>query len=200
MLIHDQFDVGIIENATWIVLLPGIVAGFIAFFNKRYFPDARLGWTTLICTLACIYFAGEEISWGQHFFGWETGETLAEINKQKETNIHNISSWFNQKPRMIVEWWVIIGGLVLPFWRRISNIRTDASEFTYWFWPTKIVIPTALVFFVLQCGYWYREAMEENIPRWMYDSEIREYYVALFLSLYLISICIRLKTRAAYKA
>lgn len=196
MLIHDQFGFGIVENATWLVLIPGIIAGFIAFSQRRYFPDARLGWTTLLCTFACIFFAGEEISWGQHFFGWEAGDTFREINKQHETNLHNISSWLNQKPRALVEWGVMISGLILPLRRWLRNIRTDESDFSYWFWPTNIVVPTALLFFFLECSYLYQKATLKVIPGWMFDREVKEYYVALFLSLYLISICLRLRGRA----
>jgi hypothetical protein len=43
--------------------------------------------------LAVLFFfaAGEEISWGQRLFGWATPESLAEINRQGETNIHNLA-------------------------------------------------------------------------------------------------------------
>lgn len=34
--------------------------------------------------------AGEEISWGQRIFGWQTPADLAAINHQNETNVHNI--------------------------------------------------------------------------------------------------------------
>jgi len=37
--------------------------------------------------LAGIFFAGEEASWGQHFFGWETPEEIREHTI--ETNLHN---------------------------------------------------------------------------------------------------------------
>ncbi|MFW6310325.1 MAG: hypothetical protein ACOC1D_04415, partial [Prolixibacteraceae bacterium] len=32
---------------------------------------------------------GEELSWGQHFFGWESPEVFQESNFQQETNVHN---------------------------------------------------------------------------------------------------------------
>jgi len=44
----------------------------------------------LILAGAIIFMIGEEISWGQRIFGWTTPETYAEINKQHETNLHNI--------------------------------------------------------------------------------------------------------------
>jgi hypothetical protein len=42
--------------------------------------------------LACglFFMVGEELSWGQRIFGWATPETLESINKQEETNLHNI--------------------------------------------------------------------------------------------------------------
>jgi len=45
---------------------------------------------TLFYALLFFFAAGEEVSWGQRIFGWETGETFREINKQQETNLHNL--------------------------------------------------------------------------------------------------------------
>jgi hypothetical protein len=44
----------------------------------------------LLLNLGIIFIIGEEISWGQRIFGWETSEKLKAINKQEETNLHNI--------------------------------------------------------------------------------------------------------------
>lgn len=39
----------------------------------------------------CLFFLiGEEISWGQRIFGWQTAASFASSNKQEETNLHNI--------------------------------------------------------------------------------------------------------------
>lgn len=37
------------------------------------------------------FLAGEEISWGQRIFGWQTPEAMEAINRQGETTVHNIS-------------------------------------------------------------------------------------------------------------
>lgn len=37
-----------------------------------------------------IFGAGEEISWGQRVFGWESGEFFTEHNAQNETTLHNL--------------------------------------------------------------------------------------------------------------
>jgi len=37
-----------------------------------------------------IFIVGEEISWGQRIFGFSTPEALNDINRQGESNLHNI--------------------------------------------------------------------------------------------------------------
>jgi hypothetical protein len=44
----------------------------------------------LVLNLGILFIIGEEISWGQRIFGWETSEKMKAINKQEETNLHNI--------------------------------------------------------------------------------------------------------------
>ena len=61
--------------------------------------------TILIYTIGLIYFFFEEISWGQHIFGWESNSFFKSYNTQNETNIHNISNLFNQLPRSILLIW-----------------------------------------------------------------------------------------------
>lgn len=39
--------------------------------------------------IGVVFVAGEEISWGQRIFGWATPESIAALNAQNETNIHN---------------------------------------------------------------------------------------------------------------
>jgi hypothetical protein len=45
----------------------------------------------LMLGLGTIVLAGEEISWGQHIFHWETSSGMAQINAQNETNFHNLN-------------------------------------------------------------------------------------------------------------
>jgi hypothetical protein len=44
----------------------------------------------LLLSLGLFFLIGEELSWGQRMIGWETPESLVAINKQDETNLHNI--------------------------------------------------------------------------------------------------------------
>lgn len=67
-----------------------------------------------LAALGCFYIGGEEISWGQQFFKWATPELWLAVNDQQETNLHNTTSWLDQKPRLLIELGVVFGGLVLP--------------------------------------------------------------------------------------
>lgn len=56
-------------------------------------PRSRPMFVVLLL-LAVFFFVcgGEEISWGQRILGRESGEFFGRINKQHETNLHNIGS------------------------------------------------------------------------------------------------------------
>lgn len=76
---------------------------------------SRLLWiAVLFFALAAFYIAGEEHSWGQHFFNWNTPAYWADINRQQETNLHNISPWFNQRPKLVYDFAMFGGGIFVP--------------------------------------------------------------------------------------
>ncbi|MDP9196831.1 MAG: hypothetical protein M3O22_08760 [Pseudomonadota bacterium] len=75
----------------------------------------------LLAAAGCFYVGMEEASWGQWFFHWPTPEGWALINDQQETNLHNTSSWFDQKPRALLEMGIIIGGIILPLLYRTGS-------------------------------------------------------------------------------
>lgn len=68
----------------------------------------------LLYGLGNFYIAGEEHSWGQHFFNWGTPEYWTTINRQAETNLHNVSHWFNHRPRLVIEIAILVGGIIIP--------------------------------------------------------------------------------------
>jgi hypothetical protein len=66
-----------------------VVGGVIALDRvRRGHPMQALLWAAFV--LAGIFIVGEEISWGQRLFGFETPDVLEEINRQDEANLHNI--------------------------------------------------------------------------------------------------------------
>lgn len=187
-------ELGLIELTTPILAVIGAVVG-IRLLSRAVRNGSRplRIWIVLI-TLACIYFAGEEISWGQHLFKWETPEAIGRINDQRETNLHNVSSWFDQKPRLALEIWVLVGGIIVPVleWRR--GTRLAPEQFRYWFWPTLDCAPTAVLAIVVRLPERMKDLFQiEALPFELRYSEPQEYYFALFLMLYLASLSARVR-------
>lgn len=57
------------------------------FFGKQTHRNIYFG----LLALLFVVVGGEEISWGQRIIGWETPEAISKLNRQNETNIHNLS-------------------------------------------------------------------------------------------------------------
>lgn len=77
---------------------------FAAYLNSSGFGN-RFGRITtvrnlfyLLLALLFLVCAGEEISWGQRIFDWETPQILEEMNAQGETNLHNIQIFHYANP------------------------------------------------------------------------------------------------------
>jgi len=188
---------GISEHGIVVVLLPGIIAGIAVLRHYRdRLPLWLLGWL-VGWTLACIYFTGEETSWGQHYFHWGTPEALQGLNDQHETNLHNTSTWFDQKPRALVELWVVFAGLLVPLIRRFKPQALWANrDWSRWFWPTTIGIPTVIAFlFSLVVALIAKKTGRADL-HFLGSNELREFYIAVFLSSYLLSLWYRMRQTA----
>lgn len=142
LLNHEN---GLIETGTFILLVIAIFFGLKIIKSRKLLPSSYLIIWFLFITLACLYFAGEEISWGQHIIGWTTPDLLNQINDQGETNIHNISSWFDQKPRLILELCVFFGGIIFPLYIKIYGATYKSNNWKYWIIPTLNFIPIAIL-------------------------------------------------------
>lgn len=188
---------GIAETGTVLVLLPAILAGIAILRQYRdRLPLWMLGWLAG-WVLACIYFAGEEASWGQHYFRWGAPEVLRGLNDQNETNLHNIGTWFDQKPRTLVELWIVFAGLIVPVIHRLRPRALYADrEWARWFWPTAIGMPTVLVFlFSFIVALIAKKTGRPDLHQ-LGSNELREFYIAFFMSIYLLSFWYRLRQSA----
>lgn len=87
------------------------------------------------------FFLLEEISWGQHFFKWESPKFFSIFNSQKETNIHNISSIFNEFPRLILS---IYCGLSFIIYKYIK-----INQIKIIFFPSKNLMYISFLFILL---------------------------------------------------
>lgn len=83
----------------------------------------------LLLGLLMIFIGGEEISWGQRFFGWSTPAGYDNI--QGETTIHN-HRWFDKKTAGLLsmshlfEYFCIVYGFIVPLaarrWSAIGDL------------------------------------------------------------------------------
>lgn len=196
--LHDRYiqpELGLIELATPALLLPAIWYGARAVRAGARMPRPWLRLWFLALTLGCIYFAGEELSWGQQLFGWRTPDAIARLNDQGETNLHNMSSWLDQKPRALLKAFVLVGGVLLPLWRwRRGAAGTPAAGTTGLAWPPAIVLPTAVLALALSVPPNLEKhfGLVTPFPFDIRESETIEYYYALFLLIYLRDAAIRL--------
>ena len=192
---------GAIENLTVVFLAVAVFTGIRVWRRRAELPSVWLGRWIALLTFGCFYFLGEEASWGQHWFGWETPEGYAELNDQRETNLHNLGApdWLlDNLPRNILSGLAVLGGILVPLrWR--GSRRWPASNPNDWLWPTVVCIPAAIVASVVRIPTRVAEAAGEDLPRVIDFSpgETEEYALAAMLMLYLLSIHKRLANRSA---
>ena len=193
-----ESEFGFIEIATPLILIPAIISGISIFRRRSKLPHKPLVIWFVMVTLGCVYFAGEDLSWGQHYFGWETPEHIAELNKQKETNLHNMSSWFNQKPRLALELFVLIGGIFVAARRKIKGEIFSVEGLAYWFWPGFACLPAAILAILSRAPERIYKLYDHSFEFALFPinvrySEIQELYFAFFLMIYLVSVLQRMK-------
>ena len=175
---------GLVE---WMTPLMLVMAAGFALSGARHAP--RL-WLVLF-VLGCVYFAGEEVSWGQRVFGWTTPDSWETLNKQGETNIHNVSAVFDSKPRLLFSLAVLAGGVVYPLSRKSRGVFHRLLPPVLW--PTIVCVPAAVL--ALTAG---TPEMFFTIPE-SEPGEVKELFLAFFLLLYSITVVRRLKGSSALR-
>jgi hypothetical protein len=83
---------GLIENMGAFFFLTASVLFFLCYRVGKNSNETQSKKKYFYLFFAGLFFIGfgEEISWGQRLMNWETPQLLQEINKQKETNFHNL--------------------------------------------------------------------------------------------------------------
>ena len=168
---------GPIELMQWTVITLAFLAGLWTLARVYVKKDLFLfGWVA-IATLACFYISGEEVSWGQHFLNWDTPSYWAMVNDQQETNLHNTSSWLDQKPRLILMVGIILGGIIFPLLQKFKpGLLPQKFAILY---PSMWFMPVAL----LVIGPY---SVDKVIDIFARVSEVQELYMYYFILLYLL--------------
>lgn len=81
---------GVFEYITAIVLLLISILFLLRFINK--YRNRNNYWIVfnLLVIMGAFFGFGEEISWGQRIFNFESGDFFMQQNLQNETNLHNL--------------------------------------------------------------------------------------------------------------
>ena len=127
-------------------------------------------------SLALLFLIGEELSWGQRIFGWETASGLASVNKQEETNLHNIygvGSTFKWVQLLVGAYGTILP-LVVLIWPVPKRYREVADAVV----PHYSLVPYFLPMFLWRI---YRNLMEAPEEFYFVVAEYNE-VVELILS------------------
>ena len=96
----------VVEDLTFVAfLVASVLAARLAWIHRHEFQ----WWVWAVYLLLALAFFGigmEELSWGQRRLGFETPEWLRDVNRQGETNLHNVGALQGRS-----EWMRLCAGL-----------------------------------------------------------------------------------------
>jgi hypothetical protein len=169
---------GLHEVLQALILFLAFILGIKTFLNAS---GKYLRMWIGLATLCCFYVVGEELSWGQHVFNWSTPEYWVGYNDQQETNLHNTSSLFDQKPRIMLEFGALFGGLIIPLLLKYKpQILPKKFEIIY---PTSCFMITAIILIGIKLIDKADDFTGNIMTR---SSEFQEVYLFYFVLLYMM--------------
>ena len=184
---------GWIEILTVVFLLIAILFGTMFLLLRRVPGHGWVLWWMVMMVLGSVYFAGEEVSWGQHIFGWEASEYWQSLNDQGETNLHNTGPLFDQVPRTLLSVAALVGGVLVPLYFFLTKRHPDKASRHYWLWPTYECMPAALFSILVSWHEKMYRILDVEIPVVLdvRAGEVKESFLALFIMVYVVSIWYR---------
>ena len=138
---------GIVETLQVFFLLISIIY-FLQIVILKNKEHKDLFFFILIFYQICIlYYFFEEISWGQHYFQWESPKFFIMNNNQEETNLHNITNLLDQFPRALLSIWCSLSFVIVVFFNKVSTNK----DFLSFILPSKKLknISVLLLIFIL---------------------------------------------------
>ena len=180
-------EAGVLENLQAAILLVCLI---IAGRLWRWSAGGLKVWLGLIA-VALFLILGEEISWGQHVFGWSTPGWFARHNVQDETNLHNSSWLLNQLPRNVLRAAILLGGGIYPLARRF--VPRDPPGVAPWLPPRLGGVAPALFMAVTAVAMrWRWPAFMADDATYFELSEVEELFFYSFFLTYLLGLRVQI--------
>lgn len=186
-------ELGVVENLQVLALVSALLLNLWLLATKKY-PKIVNIWLSVFM-LGLVYVLGEEISWGQHYMGWEAEGWFAARNDQLETNLHNTSSWLDQKPRAFLLISLFLGGVIAPLWE--AKRGTRLFNLPQWFMPVLANVPLAVLAFVAGLPKYINKmniaGVSLEVPNLRF-SEMQELLLYIYFVAYLVALAKSLTT------
>lgn len=177
--VHSEW--GPHETLQFAVISVAFLISFTTLMRINWKTQKWLGVWLGIATICCLYVAAEEVSWGQHVFEWQSSEFWTTVNDQGETNLHNTSSWLDQKPRLMLYLGIVVGGIIIPCLSRWKP--TCLPERFADIYPSSRLMIVSLLVIIPHMIEKLGEVM--GYPTFVRVSEVQELYMFYFVLLYL---------------
>lgn len=130
----------LVEWLTVFFLILTACLSFAKAFQAFKHRDRR-AWFYFLLGVACLFFALEEISWGQRIFGVQSTEFFLENSDQKEINVHNVvNEWFSIRTKHVAAFALFVYGVIVPILALNSRIDALFNKLGFVISP-KILIP-----------------------------------------------------------
>ncbi len=121
-----------------------LVAARSRFLRER--NNVLVYWAIAGWALLMVLFFGEEISWGQRVFNWETPtEGYFAENLQGETNIHS-QPFFSRYKIDFINYFILTFGVALPLLSIMPQVRTLIRFLAFPVAPWQYAIPFAATY------------------------------------------------------
>ncbi len=162
-----------------------IIAGAFIVALATLPKRARRPWLAAyvaLATVCCFYVAGEEISWGQRFFGWATPADWMAANDHHETNLHNTYAWADKGPRVLLELAICLGAFPVAL---LVKYRPSLLPRTF-----EIIYPPFILAVTIACLLFLK--IVKPLGEQLFDidfqrlSEVHELYTYYFVLLYMV--------------
>lgn len=129
----------IVEWATFLGYFAAAIVFTLA-FRDRFSRVGSRAWFLAFLSFGCFFVAGEEISWGQRIFGFETPEAVEKYNFQDELTLHNMGDWGRDGPRRIYVLAIFCYIVLFPIAYRILPFVRKLTDFLHIMLPPGILI------------------------------------------------------------